>query len=75
MEFPPMSPGIPRISPPWIGAGGGVFRVGAFIQMTSAYRISRAISIRGIRKVDLSTNNYVLYKYLASHGHFHTYTC
>ena len=23
MEFPPMSPGIPRISPPWMGRGGG----------------------------------------------------
>ena len=31
MEFPPMSPGIPRISPPWMGRGGG-----AYIQMTSS---------------------------------------
>ena len=23
MEFPPMSPGIPRISLPWMGGGGG----------------------------------------------------
>ena len=36
MEFPPMSPGIPRISPPWMGRGGGG---GPYIQMTSALQL------------------------------------